>query len=149
MGKLFGIALLGFFGWGAYEFVTSKKSLANTLGVVSINSTGFTPGLLSTELDFDVTVNNPSAGDLTITSFNANIIYNNITIGTVNDTQKVVISPMSKSTFHIKVVLSNTSLLANAPSLISSSLNGIKILLDGYINSSLGSFPFTNATTLF
>ena len=134
-------------GFGIYKWIDKKKSLVQQISL-DIKNANIHPGLGSTEIDFDIAITNPSTGNEVIHSFTFDVVYNNVSIGKINYLQDIVIEPKSTKNMTVPCIINNLDLIKNAPALISSSFNGVKLILDGFINTDLGAIPFTKTTTL-
>ena len=145
MKYLIGLVLLGGAATGLYFFINKKIALGTQANIV-INSTSVEPGLLTTKLIFDVDIINPSNADEIINSFTADVIFNNTPFGKINYLKPITITPQGKTNIKVELDESNIDLLKNFPALIESSFSGIKIILDGFLNTSLGQVPFQKVT---
>ena len=134
-------------GFGIYKWIDKKKSLVQQISL-DIKNANIRPGLGSTEIDFDIAITNPSTGNEVIHSFTFDVVYNNVSIGKINYLQDIVIEPKSTKNINVPFIINNLDLIKNAPALISSSFNGVKLILDGFINTDLGAIPFTKTTIL-
>jgi len=142
------IALVAGLGWGVYSWIESKKQLASQISA-SFSNGKITPGLTSTQITLGVTLTNPSPGSQIINSFTANVIYNNIQIGTINYLQPITIAPASSTSFNVDVNVNNITILENFGNILTSSLSsGLNIIIDGVLNTSLGSISFQKTTKL-
>ena len=134
-------------GAGIYIYISNKGALTTQTGVV-IESASISPGLLNTVINFVVTITNPSNATQDITSFTSDVVYNNTPIAKINYLNKLTIPANGKVTITVPVQFSNLELFAKIPDLVESSASGIKLLLSGAINTSFGSIPFNNVTTI-
>lgn len=132
---------------GVYFYFDKKKNL-QTQSSVKVNKLDVNPGILTTQLIFDITITNPSNSEQKIDSVTADVVYNNIPFGKINYLKPINIAPVSSTNIQVKLDESNIDLLKNFPDLLSSSLSGIKVLVDGFYNTSLGAVPFSSITTV-
>ena len=148
MKNLFYFIVLVGGGFGIYMYFNNKNALVNQIST-QIDGASVTPGLVNTMINFIVTIINPSGGSQDINSFTADVVYNNTPIGKINYLSKLSIPPSGKVTITVPVSINNIDIATKFPELITSSFSGIKILLSGSLNTSLGVIPFDNTTTLF
>ncbi len=146
MKSLFYLLLIGGAATGVYFWINKKKSINQAN--VSIDNTRIEPGVLNTKFIFDVSIINPSNDEESINSITADVVYNNTPFGKINYLHPIHIAPQSKTQIQVELNESNIDLIKNFPALLSSSFSGIKILLDGFINTNLGAIPFQKVTTI-
>jgi len=133
--------------YGVYTWYQKKSALVSQVSV-GIDNAIIKLGFASTEIDFNLSITNPSAGEQMIKSFTADVLYNNLPLGKINYLQPINILPTSYKQIQVPMVVSNFDLLKNFPGLLSTSLSGVKVDVNGYLNTDLGAIPFNKSVTL-